>query len=101
MEICNSKVGKKLTVELKGELDHHAADRTRAALDELLKDESINEMILDMRNVSFMDSSGLGVVLGRYKTVSARGGKMAITGAGKSVDRIMRMAGVYALIERR
>ena len=53
-----------------------------------------------MTGVTFMDSAGLGVVLGRYKTLSSRGGKMIVSGVRTSIDRIFRMSGLYALVER-
>ena len=100
MEISATKKGHVLTVNLKGELDHHSAKQTRERIDAALRDTNIRELVLNMKGVSFMDSSGIGVILGRYRTVSARGGTMRIVGAGKSVARILRMAGVSSLLEQ-
>ena len=100
MDINAMRRGARVIVRLSGELDHHSAARVRGTLDLILRDVSVREMQLDMRNVTFMDSAGLGVVLGRYKTLSARGGKMIVSGMRASIDRIFRMSGLYALIER-
>ncbi len=100
MEINAVRRGPRVIVRLCGELDHHSASRVRGALDLMLGDASIREMQLDMTEVTFMDSAGLGVVLGRYKTLSARGGRMIVTGVRSSIDRVFRMSGLYALIER-
>lgn len=100
MEINAMRRGARVVVRLCGELDHHSAARARGQLDLLLRDVTVREMLLDMREVTFMDSAGLGVVLGRYKTLSARGGKMIVTGMRSSIDRIFRMSGLYALVER-
>lgn len=100
MEINAVRRGPRIIVRLSGELDHHSASRVRGALDLMLRDITVREMLLDMRDVTFMDSAGLGVVLGRYKTISARGGKMIVAGMRTSIDRIFRMSGLYALIER-
>lgn len=100
MEINAVRRGQRIIVQLCGELDHHSAARVRGALDLMLRDVSIREMQLDMTQVTFMDSAGLGVVLGRYKTLSARGGKMIVSGVRTSIDRIFRMSGLYALVER-
>ncbi len=101
MQIRSETAGPYAVARLTGELDHHCAAETRRALDALIADPAIKELELDLRGVSFMDSSGLGVILGRYRTLSKRGGSMALRGANKHVDRILRMAGVYALCERR
>lgn len=100
MEINATRRGARIIVRLTGELDHHSASRVRGALDLMLRDVTVREMLLDMRDVTFMDSAGLGVVLGRYKTISARGGRMIVSGMRTSIDRIFRMSGLYALIER-
>ena len=67
-------------------------------LDALLEDDTVSRLVLDLSGVSFMDSSGLGVVLGRYKKLKARRGSLRITGASKPGERILKMAGVYALL---
>ena len=101
MQIRSETVGPRAFAQLTGELDHHCAAETRRALDALLTNPGIRELELDLRGVSFMDSSGLGVILGRYRTLSRRGGKLALSGANKYVERILRMAGVYTLCEKR
>ena len=100
MEISAMRKGARTIVSLSGELDHHSAARVRGQLDLILRDVTVRELVLDMRDVTFMDSAGLGVVLGRYRTLSARGGRMIVSGMRSSVDRIFRMSGLYALVER-
>ena len=100
MEITAARRGARIIVRLCGELDHHSASRVRGSLDLMLRDLTVREMQLDMAQVTFMDSAGLGVVLGRYKTLSARGGKLVVSGMRASIDRIFRMSGLYALIQR-
>ena len=100
MELNAARRGARITVRLSGELDHHSAAQIRTKLDLMLRDVTVHEMLLDMRDVTFMDSAGLGVVLGRYKTLSARGGRMIVSGMRSSVDRVFRMSGLYALVER-
>ena len=72
----------------------------RQSLDLVLSDLTVRELQLDMEGVSFMDSAGLGVVLGRYRTLAARGGRLIVSGVRTPVDRIFRMSGLYALVER-
>lgn len=100
MDMDAVRRGQRLIVRLNGELDHHSAMHARSALDSMLCDLTIRELQLDMSGVSFMDSAGLGVVLGRYRTLAARGGKLIVSGVRAQIDRIFRMSGLYALVER-
>lgn len=89
-----------LTVRLEKELDHSAALRLRGELDELLRDGSIRRLVLDLKKLSFMDSSGVGFIIGRYKLMARRGGSVAVMNANSHMDRIFKMAGLYELVER-
>lgn len=89
-----------VTVQLEGELDHCSADRVRASLDALIAEPSIKRLVIDMRKLSFMDSSGIGVIIGRYRTLAKRNGSVAIRGANPTVDRIFKMSGLYQIIEK-
>jgi len=100
MDLNATKRGPRLTVQMTGELDHHSAERARTALDHMLRDISVRELVLDLHGLTFMDSAGLGVVLGRYRTLNARGGRVLLTGVSRSIDRIFKMSGLYALCER-
>lgn len=100
MEIMMSRNGETLIIELEGEMDHHSASNIRSRVDAMLDSGEFRELVLNFSNVSFMDSSGLGVVLGRYKKITSLGGKMRIENVPKQIDRILRMAGVYTLVNR-
>ena len=100
MEINAQKRGPKLSVSLSGELDHHSADKVRIMLDTMLHDITVRELTLDLSGVTFMDSAGLGVVLGRFRKLSMRGGKLVVKGMNASIDRIFQMSGLYAIVER-
>ena len=89
-----------LIVTLAGDLDHNAAEGMRDNLDERISDSRIKRLIFDMHGVDFMDSSGIGMLLGRYRIMSRKGGSVAVIGVGKRVDRIFEMAGLYRLIEK-
>ncbi len=101
MEINAQKRGPKLYAALSGELDQHSAEKARIMLDTMLHDITVRELTLDLSGVTFMDSAGLGVILGRYKTVKMRGGRLVVTGVSASIDRIFRMSGIYTLVEQR
>ena len=89
-----------LTVRLRDELDHNSAVRLRSELDALLQDASIRRLVLDLKKLSFMDSSGVGFIIGRYKVMARRGGSVAVMNADKQMDRIFKMSGLYELVEK-
>lgn len=88
-----------LTVYLSGELDHHAAKPMREETDEALLLYKPKTLLLDFSGVSFMDSSGVGFVMGRYKKAAALGCKTAVSGLTKKQERIMRFSGLPQLVE--
>ena len=89
-----------LTVKLRGELDHSVAAGVRAELDELILDPGVRRLVFDLNGLEFMDSSGIGLIIGRYKLMARRGGSVAVRGLGRRVDRIFQMSGLYQLVER-
>ena len=89
-----------LTVRLCGELDHSASNRIRAELDELIVDARVRRLVFDLSGLEFMDSSGIGLIIGRYKLMARRGGSVAVFGSDARIDRIFEMAGLYQLVER-
>ena len=87
-----------LLVQMGGELDILGADRVRHEIDAILQTRRIRKLILDLGEVSFIDSTGLGVILGRYKKISAAGGKMYIVRANPAVRKVLELAGVHKLV---
>ena len=100
MEIHASKKGPRMHARLCGELDHHSAEQARNMLDTMLHGITIRGLTLDLSGVTFMDSAGLGVILGRYRILSLRGGKLTVCGMSSAIDRIFRMSGLYAIVDR-
>ena len=90
----------RLTVRLDGELDHERVGPIRAELDALIGDPKVRHLVLDLAGVSFMDSSAIGLVIGRYKALSRRGGRVSVAGATPRVDKIFEMAGLYTIVEK-
>ncbi len=86
-----------LIVKLKGELDQHSAVRLRCNLDQKIF-EGTNHLILDLSELDFMDSSGIGIIVGRYKNLSALGGQLSVAGAKTYVDKILRLAAIDRII---
>lgn len=90
--------GNRITAALSGDIDHHAAREFRAALDEVIARSRPEALILDMENVGFMDSSGIGLILGRMRAVKAVGGEILIKNARKEIAEVIRLSGLSALI---
>ena len=88
-----------LTIKITGELDHHSAESLRKQIDQKILSSSDKEIIFDLSGTTFMDSSGIGVLLGRYKLFAVR--KMYISGATGSVDRVLKLSGVYSLMPKK
>ena len=95
-----NKSGNRATVYLTGDLDHCAALSLRRQIENTLSDRKITSLHLDFSGVGFMDSSGVGVILGRYKKVRDGGGFMVVRNPGERVDRILMMSGVYRVMDR-
>lgn len=87
-----------LIVRLSGELDHHEAGILRTAWQKELHANDVKHIILNLKEVSFMDSSGIGVVLGRYKEITAFGGVLAMCSVNPSLKRIFEMSGLFKII---
>jgi len=89
-------LGEKRTilVEIDGELDHHIAGKLRETVDSKIRCTNAVNVIFDFSKVTFMDSSGLGVIMGRYKTVKTLGGQVVIFGLNPQIKRIIEMSGI-------
>ncbi|HHW74152.1 MAG TPA: anti-sigma factor antagonist [Firmicutes bacterium] len=87
-----------LVVRLKGELDHHWAGQMREAVDSELARLRICSLIFNLGGLTFMDSSGIGALLGRYRRVCAAGGRMVLCKVPPPVSKITEIAGLARLI---
>lgn len=97
LKISVEEKGTVLLVRLIGELDHHTAEELRAKVEEKLQRE-VKHIVLNLEQLSFMDSSGLGVILGRYKQVKAIGGEMVVCAISPAVKRLFELSGLFKII---
>lgn len=88
-----------LIVRLFGELDHHEAKQLREKWQAVLFENDIHHVVVNFSDVTFMDSSGLGVILGRYKEVLKLGGKMVICSVNDSIKRLFEMSGILKIVQ--
>jgi|CZCB01.1.fsa_nt_gi stage II sporulation protein AA (anti-sigma F factor antagonist) len=99
MDVRFSREGNSLVVMMEGEIDHHTASRVRERIDNKFLMEPVKNLILDLSRVTFMDSAGIGLILGRMNRVSLIGGKMIIRRPKPEIQRILRMSRIEELIE--
>lgn len=98
MQVKFSNKGTILVVSIIGELDHHSAEYLRQKVDgEMIKSTTKN-IIFDFSKVSFMDSSGIGTIIGRYKNIQKLNGKAVVSGVNSQIKRIFEMAGMLKII---
>jgi stage II sporulation protein AA (anti-sigma F factor antagonist) len=90
--------GNELTVALGGEIDHHSAREYRRKIDERLYYYRPKRVALDLSAISFMDSSGLGLILGRFTLARELGCELRILNPCESVEKILELAGTSRLI---
>ena len=83
-----------LRAVLDGEIDHHSVQQMRREIDDAIVRTSPKTLGLDVRRVSFMDSSGIGLVMGRYRLLHGMGGKIVISGAAGKLEKILRIGGL-------
>ncbi len=89
-----------LIADLDGELDHHTSTVVREEIDKTVEAFHSKHLIFNFQKVTFMDSSGIGVIMGRYNKISQLGGRLVITGCNEYIDRILDMAGIYTIADR-
>lgn len=82
-----------------GEIDHHSARDIREELDGRISRFMPKSLVLDFGHVSFMDSSGIGLIMGRYKLMGSLGGTITIRGASETIRRVMVISGIPRLAE--
>lgn len=87
-----------LIIRLKGELDHHTAEKLKEQVEQRLEDKSVRHILLNLADLSFMDSSGLGVILGRYKQISQKGGQMIVCAISPTIYRLFELSGMFKIL---
>ena len=89
-----------LIATLGGELDHVQAERLRGQIDAAYDKSPCKHIIFDMGAVTFMDSSGIGMVIGRYKNAEKRGGQLALVNMTDSIRRLYEVSGLSKIVLR-
>ena len=97
MAIRIQQTGEVMSAYLIGELDHHTAKEMREEIDNALDMNMPTLLIIDFSEISFMDSSGIGLVMGRYRKISKSGAELHITGTSPQIYKVMKLAGIERL----
>lgn len=88
-----------LTIFLPGEVDHHNAEEIRREADRLIEEKHIRHVIFDFKGTNFMDSSGIGVIMGRYRQIYLLGGEVWAVHASERMKKILNMSGVTKIMQ--
>lgn len=92
--------GETLIINLPDELDHHAAGIIREQTDSYFVCKKIRDVVFNYENTHFMDSSGIGLVMGRYREVRYLKGDIYIVGINDKISRILEISGLYRVAKR-
>lgn len=94
-------LGETLILYLPEELDHHIAGRIREQTDQYFSSKKIRNVIFDYQNTFFMDSSGIGLVMGRYREVRYLNGNVYIVGINNKISRFLEISGLYRVSKQK
>ena len=91
--------GNCLTVHLPEEVDHPVSEDIRKESDNIMRKKYIRTMIFDFSETMFMDSSGIGLIMGRYRAMGMRGDCIRATGVSAYIEKLLHISGVYKFVE--
>ncbi len=98
MIVKYEELGRILIINFEGEIDHHSCGKISVITDDAIKKYLPSKVIFNFENVKFMDSAGIGMILGRYKQLIRFGGKAEIMNINNDIKRIFNMVGIFKII---
>lgn len=98
MELKFKRKNKTLIIQISGEIDHHTAAELRRQTESAFEQMGGRNIIFGFQEVTFMDSSGIGVMIGRYKQIQSLGGRIAIACPNEKIEEIIRLSGLSRLL---
>lgn len=102
MEVKYSKTNDALTLYVYGELDEYSASNAKNILDKVILDNvNTKKVVFDLSGLSFMDSTGIGLLIGRYKKITQLNLPVYIQGASVATEKIIELAGLYSIMPKR
>ncbi len=101
MNVHAKRSGAALKITLSGEMDEYSAPDVRAACDRLIDENpTAQQIIINLAEVAFMDSTGIGFLIGRYKKAVKKGMKLFIQSPNFAADKVLSLSGIYTLIPK-
>ena len=97
-QVSYEEKGDTLVVHIGGEIDHHSAVQVRTEIDERIIATSPAKVLLELSNVDFMDSSGLGLIMGRFALQKKCGGTLALLDPSQAVMKMIKLAGMERMV---
>ncbi len=91
--------GRIMIISMNAELDHHLAEEMRGVVDSIIEDRNVCDIVFDFGRISFMDSAGIGLIMGRYRQIKDIG-RIYVTGVNEAIDRILLISGLHKIITR-
>ena len=98
MKIDSKLYNNILYVSLNGELDEYNASSAKETLDNLFDKDGFSQIVIDLSELEFMDSTGIGMLIGRYKKMKGENKNIYICNPSKHIDRIFKMTGLYEIM---
>ena len=98
MKIDHKISSDELIIKLSGELDEKSSGLVRMTLDSIIDSAQVKRIRIDMSDLSFMDSTGIGILIGRYKRLKPRGIPIILQSPRPSVDRVLVLSGIYNIM---
>ena len=90
--------GSDMIIFVPEELDHHNAEKIRRASDAMMQSRRVKNVVFDFRDTIFMDSAGIGMIMGRYKLMQALGGSVTAIHVSQRVRKILVLSGIYKIV---
>ena len=98
MKVEYNEKDKLLVLKITEEIDHHIAEKIRTRADFEIQKYIPKKVVIDFNNVTFMDSAGIGMLIGRYKMVTMFGGSINMINVKPNIKKVFEMAGILKLI---
>ncbi|OGO76628.1 MAG: anti-sigma F factor antagonist [Clostridiales bacterium GWB2_37_7] len=98
MNVGFDLINNKLVIRIDGDIDHHTCEEIRNKIDNEIMRRNPKSIIFDMKNVNFMDSSGIGVIIGRYKLIVVNNGITAMVNVKPQIKRVYDICGLKKII---
>lgn len=100
MKVYVKKIDGNLYFRLDGELDENSSHNARELIDDVLEKSTYNNVVFDMKDLTFMDSTGIGVIIGRYKKLKPTGVGIYVLNPTRQVDKILTTSGLYQILKK-